>query len=248
MKDKIYYLNLIADGDDGIKRCLNELSKLFPENNLFFILMAQFNRCLYNRRYNLMSNETIQMGINQVLHSLTQELNNLQERGLFNKSKINNINSDDQLDFMKNNNFPNFYSVEKRLDEICRDNIRSDFNIYSDASSWRDRIRKYKDSITDDKSYDVRRIEYNELMSNINSFFTLVENSEIIDSVLFISNVRKLLSQRIPTWDNILEAYRLVCGRGFVNEWVEKQINNRPNDVTVNIKITSMIEDFLATL
>ena len=66
------------------------------------------------------------------------------------------------------------------------------------------------------------------------------------DLVSFVEKIDTLLSDLLPSYKKLEEAYKLVCGRGFVDEWVERQLKNKPADNDTIIEIADRIQAFAA--
>lgn len=62
------------------------------------------------------------------------------------------------------------------------------------------------------------------------------------------AKVDDLLSAPCPTYDDLNKAYDLVCGRGFVDDWIAINLKNRPSDNETRFAITDRIEAYTASI
>lgn len=137
---------------------------------------------------------------------------------------------------------------EAILQKIIKDNRRRRNHIAVKAEELMTAFRTHKDAKAANPSHDPsgRRIKalqasFKELMDSLSE--TKKDEIEVV-----VKRVNNLLSAPIPSYDNLNEAYNLVCGRGYTDSYVMQQLQARPNDTEVRITIAEKIEGFLGGL
>lgn len=133
-----------------------------------------------------------------------------------------------------------------RLQLIREYTIRRNPQLSNEAYALIGEIRAYNDE---------KRV--NPLYDPTNRRMTLFENRVLgLESSSQISNENKyeefvgkispLLSDTVPSYENLKEAYSLACGRGFISSHIERQLEAMPDDDEVRISIAEQIEHFVA--
>lgn len=139
-------------------------------------------------------------------------------------------------------------SLEDVLLRISAENKRRNIPVYDECQIILKEYRDYKDTKATNSLFDVTGRRYKAIEAKAIELINRLKESKELSKEDFAARIEELLSEVIPTYDSLKEAYELACGRGFKNNWIEQQLNQRPSDADVRINITEEIEAFVAKL
>lgn len=137
---------------------------------------------------------------------------------------------------------------ESRLTEIIIQNKRRRPEIAEEAQLILNEFTKHKQTKNVDNSYDITN---RKLKSIIERFDSLnIQLNELKEQSLeeTVERIKELISETIPSWSNLAEAYILCNSKGMIDTYVVSQINNKPEDDDAKINVAEKIELFLSKI
>jgi len=79
-------------------------------------------------------------------------------------------------------------------------------------------------------TFDPAGRRYKALLTTYNALLAELEEKKDDDLEAILAKVDSLLIAVCPEYEHLEEAYKLVCGRGFVDKWIEAQLQNKTDD------------------
>ena len=137
---------------------------------------------------------------------------------------------------------------ETALLEIIAKNRRRNAEIAQEAQQILTDYREYKDTKVITPSFDPVGRRLKVLQSNANALIERLKEEKEISVEQITERIMSLIQADIPTYSDLKEAYKLASGRGFKNEWIERQLSEMPNDNEVIITIAEHIELFVSKI
>lgn len=143
---------------------------------------------------------------------------------------------------------PQTEGPEALLMTIIIQNKRRRPGIAEQADSLLSEIRDYNDNKLRNTSYDPVGRRHKALKEKIEKLKSEISEAKGDSLESIIGKVNNLLSETIPSYDKLKEAYRLVSGRGMSDSYIESTLQSQPNDDEAKITIAEKIESFIATI
>ncbi len=139
-------------------------------------------------------------------------------------------------------------AIESWLLNVISQNKRRNQTLYDDAQDLLKRYRDYQDQKAENPAFDPsgRRIE--SILKSIQDFKTKIEETGKDQTENTVARITTLISERVPTYEQLQEAYNLAVGRGMSNKTVERLLEARANDEEPRIQIAEAIELFLSKI
>lgn len=140
------------------------------------------------------------------------------------------------------------HALESWLRSVMVKNKRRNETLYTRANTLLDKYRAYQDQKSETPTYDPANRRFDGIIQEMRALKTEIEESAKDDLEKVVDRIQSLISDRVPTWGSLQEAYNLAVGRGMKNEKVERVLLAQPADEEAHIDVTEAIEDFLTTL
>jgi hypothetical protein len=153
------------------------------------------------------------------------------------KLKTQTINSLNQF---------NMTTSEETLLLAAKKHERTNPEIAEEALTLLKEVRDFQDGIFLNTIADVSGDKRKALDKKVHDLAEKIKTAKYGKVEDFIKQVKELLTERIPSWENIEKAYILCKNRGLVNETAKTAIKEKPEDNEVKIRIVEIIESYIA--
>lgn len=134
------------------------------------------------------------------------------------------------------------------LTQIVRENFRRNPAIANESQAILDEYRGWQDARSKNATFDVANRRLNLIKEKAESLIKRLSKRQEDAKVNTVERIAKLLTDPVPSYLQLQEAYTLACGRGFKSSYIEQQLQSKPSDKEVRITITEKIEQFAATI
>lgn len=139
-------------------------------------------------------------------------------------------------------------SPEFTLNKIIIENKRRRPEIAIKASDILNEIRAYNDNKVQQPSFDPTGRRYRVLMDKVKDLRDSVSEAKGNSLEAIVDKINSLISDNIPSYDKLQEAYKLAVGRGMVDNHVKTILENQPDDDEARITVATAIELFIANI
>lgn len=143
---------------------------------------------------------------------------------------------------------PKTEGPEAILMTIVIQNKRRRPEIAQQADSLLSEVRAYEINKARQPSYDPVGRRHRALMEKIEKLQSDVIEAKGDSLESIVDKITNLLSETIPSYEKLREAYRLASGRGMSSGYIEATLNSQPDDDEARITIAEKIESFIATI
>lgn len=137
---------------------------------------------------------------------------------------------------------------ESTLLRISAENKRRNTVIYDECQAIIKEYREYKDTKAVNPLHDTTGRRYKIIEAKANDLIAKLNETKELSKEDFAKAIEKLLSATIPTYEELADAYKLANGRKFKSHWIEQQLESKPNDTEVRIRIAEEIEIFVSSI
>lgn len=223
MKEQIY--NLVIRGQ------LAEAVNLLPGNE-GILLAARLNNLDRSVRMGTISHDSATMQRNQITHAI------LSFAGIDDSFSVR----------VKAVAQPATETPEAILQAIIIQNKRRREPIANEAREILSRLQAYRNEKALSSAFDPAGSRFRAIEHDITDLKEKLNDAKDDDIEAIVDRVKKLLSDTVPSYDQLNEAYRLASGRGMKSEYIDRTLNSRPEDPDARITIAEQIESFIATI
>lgn len=143
---------------------------------------------------------------------------------------------------------PRTEAPEVVLKTIILQNKRRREDIANQARDILSRLQAYQNEKDLSAAFDPSGRRYKAIMEDFNSLSDMLNEAKGDDIEAIVGRIKSLISETIPTYDQLDEAYRLASGRGMKSEYIDRTLNNRPSDNDARISIAELIEEFIENI
>jgi len=140
------------------------------------------------------------------------------------------------------------HALESWLRAIIAKNKRRNEDLYNKANTLLEKYRKYQDQKAETPTYDPANRRFDGIIQEMRAFKAEIEESAKDDLEGTVDRIQSLISDRVPTWGSLQEAYNLAVGRGMKSEKAERILLAQPADDEARIDVAELIEDFLTSI
>lgn len=140
------------------------------------------------------------------------------------------------------------FSFESTLLRISAENKRRNAVIYDECQAIIKEYREYKDTKAVNPLHDTTGRRYKIIEAKANELIAKLDETKELSREEFAAAIEKLLSATIPTYSDLADAYKLANGRKFKSIWIEQQLESKPEDTEVRIRIAEEIEIFVSSI
>lgn len=202
------------------------------ESNSAILLMSRYKNLQRSTRLNLITYSESNTNRNQIVQAILS---------LAEDNMIASVPSGVVIESVSS-------SIEDSLQSIIKSNRRRRPNITQTAQVLLDDFRSYGDDKSNNSSFDPSGRRYDSLLGRLSSLKnTLLENQK--DSLEdIVGRVNALLTDPIPSYRQLEEAYKLVLGRGKKDNWIEDQLVLRTEDTEIRITMAEKIEEYVSQI
>jgi Effector-associated domain 11 len=137
---------------------------------------------------------------------------------------------------------------ESALLQIIKDNERKNQDAAKKALTLLESFRSYYDLKRTRSFFDRSGEKLQEIEASFEEFKKSLSKSSNESVEKFIDRVASLIDSPVPGWPSISDAYNLCVGRGFVDSYIERNLNSTPNDDDAKLSAIQRIETFLGQL
>lgn len=214
------------DGLDEFKNLANDVA----------MLRARVNALNTKVRLNTINNSEYNIDRNRILQAILSLIDEA-----FGSSAVISQGFEGFVDTDQNN-------YRLRLLKIIKDNERKNVDITDTAKDYLKKYTDYFDAKALRKFFDRDGSLLMELNKNLDALEDSLTKLVNKDVDKFIDNVMSIISEAIPDWSAIDQAYTLCVGRGFSNKYIDMIILKKSNDNEAKLKAVGLIEEFLESL
>jgi hypothetical protein len=215
---------LIASGKP--EQALNQL----PNSSEVVLLKSRFYTLKTNINLGLISNEEYNRELAKINYSILSLCRN-----------DNDVEYVGEVKQISNN-------PKDILSEIIINNKRRRTDISDRAQTILIQYNQYEQEKLLNPSYDIVGRRLKNLNEQVNALQLELQEQKEESLEEIVEKINILISETIPSYIHLKEAYKLSSGRGMKDSWIEDQLNNTPNDNEVRIGIAEKIELFISKL
>jgi len=138
--------------------------------------------------------------------------------------------------------------IPSNLQTIISENRRRRPEIAEQAQSILNDYRAYSDSKSVNPAFDPAGRRYKAIQEAEAALIESLKNERDNSLEQTVSRIQEYLIEAVPSYDNLNEAYKLAAGRGMQDQWIEDQLQARPEDRETKIDIAEKIEMFISRI
>ena len=138
--------------------------------------------------------------------------------------------------------------IMSTLQQIISDNRRRRPEIADEAQSILNDYRAYSDAKAANSSHDPAGRRYKAIQEAEAQLIKRIEDEKDNSLEQTIDRINAYLTEAVPGYENLKEAYKLASGRGMKNQWIEDQLREQPDDKETKIDIAEKIEMFISKI
>jgi len=138
--------------------------------------------------------------------------------------------------------------IESILTIIINDNNRYRPEISDEAIVLLKKYFDYKIKKIITKSFDITGEEFSDLGKDVINLRDRLSTQKTLSLKDIVAKIVRLIEPRVPDYDALKEAYDLCSGYHLIDTYIEKQLQNRPNDNNIKIAIATTIGEFAAKI
>lgn len=226
---------LIAEGRLG--EVLDELCK--TGDNTAILLNARYSSNEKDNNMGLLDRTHYDRTKAQIQNSILETYGNKS----INLTSITNPNKSAVVNDVIDGN-----KIESILTIIINDNNRYRPEISDEAIVLLRKYFDYKIKKIITKSFDITGEEFSSLGNDVIILRDKLSTQKTSSLKDIVARIVKLIEPRVPDYDALKEAYDLCSGYHLNDTYVEKQLQNRPNDNNVKIEIATRLSEFAARI
>lgn len=140
------------------------------------------------------------------------------------------------------------HALDTWLLQTIAANKRRNEALSNEAQALLTRYRDHQDEKAKNPSFDPAGRRLDGILKGIKDFKYSLEEKCKDNLENTVSRINFLISDRVPTYEQLQEAYNLAVGRGMSDKTVERLLEARANDEEPRISIAERIESFLSTI
>ena len=141
-----------------------------------------------------------------------------------------------------------FRSPESDLIEIIKKHKRRNPEIGEKAQGILDRFQKWRTDKKLNRSFDPSGRRLDAIKEDFSTLVRELSETQKDSLELTIKEVGDLLEPRIPTYEQLGKAYKILSGRGMKSSYVEDQLKLETDDNEIRITIAEKLEDYMTVL
>lgn len=130
---------------------------------------------------------------------------------------------------------------------IIEKNKRRNEKLAANAKLLLDEYVAYKQEKATNVTYDVTGRRWKDLEARTAKFLDELKETKLDDLQSIVDRIMTLVVG-VPEYSDLDTAYRLAQGRGFKSEYIDRNLNNCPDDREVRITIAELLEQFASTI
>lgn len=151
-----------------------------------------------------------------------------------------------------NHEFPQDVTIKNNLEgslkTIIIENKRRRPGLADEARDLLSELQSHNNEKSLSSSYDTSGRRFVSIETRIDQLTIKLSEAKGDAVEDIVSRIASLLSDNIPSYDNLNEAYKLAVGRGMRSEYVDKTLNTKPNDSNAQITVAEKIESFIGNI
>ena len=213
--------NLIAQN-----RILDAINAI-PDTDASIILSSQWHNLQRQINMGVISNQEASMFQNRIINSVMQFAGGSQ-------------NSNPAIEIKQ------VHAVTLIL--IVSENRRRRPQVADDAQAILNELRAYSDEKAINPAFDPAGRRLAAIREKERAFIADYNEAKDLSLEVIVEKITTHLSAPVPNYDDLSAAYTLAGGRGMKNNWIEDQLERRPNDDDTKITVAEKIEAFAATI
>lgn len=140
------------------------------------------------------------------------------------------------------------HGLDTWLLQTIKDNKRRNEALSNAAQALLTRYRDHQDEKAKNPSFDPAGRRFDGIMKDIKDFKYSLEEKGKDNLENTVTRITALISDRVPTYEKLQEAYNLAVGRGMNSKEVERMLEAKADDEEPRISIAERIESFLSTI
>lgn len=199
------------------------------------LTLSQYNNLLRRNRLGVVSDENYNLGLNKII-SIT-----LCYAGI----------SSEEIEMSTNDSIKANHSkedIEETLHGIMAVHRKRDPEVISKAKELLVLFRNWKDEKVTNPLYDPSNKNLQIIRGLVDDLIKWISNREEESIEEIIKKIYKLFDGKIPDYEQLIEAYKLLEIKGFGDSIMKKQLESKVISLHTRIEISEKMEQFILSL
>ena len=97
-------------------------------------------------------------------------------------------------------------------------------------------------------SFDINNRVMGQIQEEYSQLLAMLPEIEDVPFTKVAELIANLLKEIVPTYDNLIQAYKLANSRGMKDDYIEQHLRIKVNNDEVKVKIAALIEFYIINL
>lgn len=221
---------LILDGNFSEVHELLEGKISSSEMTSFTLICGRFNRLKKDQLRGTITSENFNIQLNRINHAAFHFIESLPQITV-SPSELQKVAGGNSND-----------SLIDSLMEVRKKNERRNPKLSKQASKLQTKIEEYQKDKKLITGFDPSGRRWAAIKEEAKVFFEKLSEKRKDNLEETVEKVKKLIVKPVPSYKSLKGAYALLVGRGFQNDYIEKNLELQPDDDEIRIRITEEIE------